>query len=41
MQWMRRRYPDKPLVLAVNKCESPTLGPIQVSVNNKRRIGSL
>jgi hypothetical protein len=24
---MRRRYPDKPLVLAVNKCESPTLGP--------------
>lgn len=31
MQWMRRRYPDKPLVLAVNKCESPTLGPIQVA----------
>ena len=31
MQWMRRRYPTKPLVLAVNKCESPTLGPIQVA----------
>lgn len=31
MRWMRRNYPTKPLVLAVNKCESPTLGPIQVA----------
>lgn len=26
LKWLRRKYPNKPFVLAVNKCESPTKG---------------
>jgi GTP-binding protein len=29
--WLRRKHPDKPFVLAVNKCESPVKGEAQAS----------
>jgi len=29
LDWMRRKHPNTPVVLAVNKCESPKDGPIQ------------
>lgn len=31
VSWLRRRHADKPFVLAVNKCESPTKGAAQAA----------
>jgi predicted GTPase len=30
-QWLRREHSDKPITLAVNKCESPIRGQLQAS----------
>jgi hypothetical protein len=30
LSWLRQHHPSKPVVLAVNKCESSTRGPTQV-----------
>ncbi len=30
LAWLRQNHPEKPVVLAVNKCESTTKGPTQV-----------
>eukprot|EP00959_Pyramimonas_sp_CCMP1952_P035371 741041-Pyramimonas_sp.AAC.1 len=31
MQFMRKRFPNKPVLLAVNKCESPVQGLTQAA----------
>jgi GTP-binding protein len=33
--WLRQHHPAKPVVLAVNKCESSTQGPTQVRQHYK------
>lgn len=34
LTWLRQHHPSKPVVLAVNKCESQTKGATQVGVLN-------
>lgn len=31
LTWLRKKYPNKPFVLAINKCESPTKGMLQAA----------
>lgn len=36
LAWLRQHHPSKPVVLAVNKCESTSRGPTQVRGGRER-----